>query len=332
MVHMRAAGFGAVLIVLAAALGGCQGGGATAPRFDTGTAYPWVTKSSLPLPLAGQGAVGINGSVYTMGASPLTLDIYRSKVLVYNPPTDTWAVKGDKPTSRGAFGVGAANNLMYTIGGLGSFADDFGRKTVEAYDPTSDTWTTKASLPKDTRGGAVSGNDRFLYMASSAQLGLYYGGYARKLNTLNAYDSATNSWTSKPVWPSERVNVSLGVVNNIVYVIGGIDLDVGAVAVVEAFDPSTNTWTTKAPLPTARSGVAIGVVNNIMYVIGGVDVTHHATAVVEAYDPSTNTWTTKPPMLTARADMVIARVNSTLYVMGGSANYKSLPTVEAFTP
>ena len=56
--------------------------------------------------------------------------------------------------------------------------------------------------------------------------------------------------------------MAVGVVNGIVYVIGGERTSSGGTfAQNEAYNPTTNTWTTAAPMLTPRHGAAFGVIN-----------------------------------------------------------------------
>src|SRR6266576_1225796 len=80
---------------------------------------------------------------------------------------------------------------------------------------------------------------------------------------------APGSWTTKASMLTPRSSLSSGVVNGILYAVGGIAASTAIVATNEAYDPATDTWTTKAPMPTARAGLAVGVVNGIVYAIGG---------------------------------------------------------------
>ena len=135
-------------------------------------------------------------------------------------------------------------------------------------------------------------------------------------------------WTTKASMPTARWGLGGGVVNGIVYAVGGAGWST-VLATVEAYDPATNTWTTKAPMPTARR-TAVGVVNGTLYAVGGWSGSWVAT--VEAYDPATNTWTTKAPMPTARDAVAVGVANGILYAVGGLARTGWVGTVEAYDP
>ncbi len=78
-----------------------------------------------------------------------------------------------------------------------------------------------------------------------------------------------------------RAVVLLGVVNGVLYALGGSDA--GIMATMEVYDPATDTWTTNTAMPTARDGLAGGVVNGVLYAVGGYNSAYLAT--VEAYTP-----------------------------------------------
>src|SRR5690242_15221774 len=59
------------------------------------------------------------------------------------------------------------------------------------------------------------------------------------------------SWTTKASMPTSRYGLSVGVVNGILYAIGGDTIN-GPSNTVEAYDPATDTWSAKASMPTAR--------------------------------------------------------------------------------
>ena len=68
--------------------------------------------------------------------------------------------------------------------------------------------------------------------------------------------------------PTRRSFVGVGMVNGILYAVGGLD-DIGTpLASVEAYDPTTDSWSSRAPVPvTSADGPEIGVVDGILYAV-----------------------------------------------------------------
>lgn len=191
--------------------------------------------------------------------------------------------------------------------------------------PGPGAWTTKAPMPTPRRLLGTGVNNGILYAIGGS------GNNATCCNqfaTLEAYNPATNTWTPMAPMPTGREGLAAGVVNGILYAVGGYNGVVNTL--VEAYDPVANTWVTRAPMSTGRFNLAIGVVNGILYAIGGDSL-----GSVEAYDPPTNTWTTKTPMPTPRRFLAVEVVNGILYAIGGCADNtcaNAIATVEAYNP
>ncbi len=77
-------------------------------------------------------------------------------------------------------------------------------------------------------------------------------------------------WIAKAPMLTPRLFHAVGVVNGILYAVGGATLSGrDYLDTVEAYDPITNSWTIKARMPTPREGLAVGVANGILYALGG---------------------------------------------------------------
>jgi N-acetylneuraminic acid mutarotase len=191
-------------------------------------------------------------------------------------------------------------------------------------------WTPRASMPTGRYGAAAAVVNATIYA-----IGGYTNGTATAV--VEAYDSSTDTWTTKAPMPAgPRSYLAAGVVNGIVYAVGGDNNANPPVeyATLEAYDPSTNSWSTKAPMPTARHDLAVGEVNGILYAAGGFSYTTGAYfATLEAYDPAAKTWTTKAPMPTGRDGVAAGVVNGILYVVGGvNSSAIRVGTIEAYDP
>ena len=115
--------------------------------------------------------------------------------------------------------------------------------------------------------------------------------------------------------PTGRRSLAAGVINGIVYAVGG-EAGGGFTNVVEAYDHKTDTWTTKAPMKAPRQQLGVGVINGILYAVGGGN-NNNASSRVEAYNPKTDRWTTKAPLLTAQDSLAVGVINGKLYAVGG---------------
>jgi len=222
-----------------------------------------------------------------------------------NSPTGTITFKLYPPSDATCSGTPSYTNTV-TVNGVGTYATSPGFVANRA---GTWHWTTRYS---------GDGTNNVVNSACAAE----------------PVSATGDSWTTRAPMPSPRRALGVGVVNKILYAIGGLSTSNAAVATVEAYNPVTNSWTSMAPMPTARYGLAVGVVNGIVYAVGGVTGGRASqVATIEAYDPVTNTWTTKAPMPTARAALAVGVVNGVLYAVGGvTRNGSTVATVEAYNP
>ncbi|HEU0210253.1 MAG TPA: putative Ig domain-containing protein [Candidatus Udaeobacter sp.] len=230
----------------------------------------WSAKSPMLNPRWLAGAGMINGIMYVVGGQTgcggavATVDSYATG-------TDTWSsAPRDLPQRRAryAMGVGVVDNVLYAIGGnnTSDTATDF----VDAYDPGTDTWAPKTSMPTKRGYPVVVVAHNKIYAIGGLNNGL-------QLNAVEEFDPAGNqgmgSWRSKQSIPILQTKGAGGVINNLIYVIAGIDSTATTIPAdlltVQTFDPVANSWTTGPDALTARSNHGAAVVNNILYAVGG---------------------------------------------------------------
>jgi len=287
----------------------------------------WETKANMPSARNGSAAGVINDIFYVAGGWSGS---HLRNVEAYDPITDTWTIKNLRPSIQTGAAYGVVNGILYTAGGGNCCV---AIASTWAYNPITDSWTQKASMSAPRRNGAGGVINGIFYFA-----GGLVAADAVVAATLEAYDPNTDSWTTLSPMPTPRFSSrAAGVINGILYVVGGRDFS-GILATLEAYDPATDSWTTLSPMPTARFESVAGVINGILYVVGGrdtIDVSIPALATVEAYDPVTDTWSTMDPMPTARSAPVSAVINGQLYVAGGYDPVgvtATVSTLEVFTP
>jgi N-acetylneuraminic acid mutarotase len=134
--------------------------------------------------------------------------------------------------------------------------------------------------------------------------------------------------------PTARGNLAIGVINGILYAVGGTNGNGFPLNTVEAYDLATNTWAAKADMPTPRTYLAAGVINGMLYAVGGWGDAFGQTTLntVEAYDPATDIWATEAPMPTRRYLLAGAVTGRKFYAVGGWNANKVVNAVEVFDP
>jgi N-acetylneuraminic acid mutarotase len=146
-------------------------------------------------------------------------------------------------------------------------------------------------------------------------------GTAADSKRLEAYDPATNTWTTKASIPFSSDHPNVAATADKLYILG----EVGAQNSAE-YDPTTNTWTMKAPVPTQRAASATAAIGTKIYVAGGAMGSNGASfgptvRDFAVYDTTTNTWETLDPIpAPGRNHAVGAAVNGIFYIIGGRTN------------
>lgn len=191
------------------------------------------------------------------------------------------------------------------------------------------TWQPKTPMPTARLSFGVGAVNGILYAVGGT---LPPNPNANLLATAEAYDPATNTWTTRAPMPTARMGLGVAEVNGILYAIGGVDASM-SFSVMEAYDPATNTWTSKAPMPNGRVWFGVAVIDGLIYTVGGASRVAEAVTTVEVYNPCTDSWTTRASMPTARAWLGVGAVNGILYAVGGQRSYLDYRAdVEAYDP
>ncbi|XP_029341628.1 ring canal kelch homolog [Acyrthosiphon pisum] len=104
------------------------------------------------------------------------------------------------------------------------------------------------------------------------------------------FDYNTQEWRMISGLPFIRCDFGAGVLNNLLYVVGGYSKSSPHLNTVECYHPSLDRWKPVAKMSVCRSGVGVGVLDGVLYAVGGHDGFNHLSSV-EAYRPSTGVWT-----------------------------------------
>jgi hypothetical protein len=151
------------------------------------------------------------------------------------------------------------------------------------------------------------------------------------LSTVEAYDPATNTWTTKRDMPGPKDGLSTCAVDGTIYAIGG-GFNHPADSSVIAYNPNTDTWSEKDDMPSPRAGLSTCGVDDIIYAIGGRIIVFGGLSAVEAYHPATNTWMIKTGMPTSRSWLSSSTADGKIYAIGGLHDGEPVATVEEYDP
>lgn len=165
----------------------------------------------------------------------------------YNPATGAWSPVAPLPTARDSLAAAAApcpagqtGECVYALGGRGAAP---WLNTVDSYNPATDAWTTLPSMPTGrqllaaTAAPCPPGERGTCVYALGGQSAAAYA-----VDTVEAYNPATNAWTSLASMSTPRIGPAAahaacppGKDGTCVYAIGGANMN-GFAAALEAFN------------------------------------------------------------------------------------------------
>lgn len=140
----------------------------------------------------------------------------------YDPATNKWETRSSMPTARNHAASGVVGGKVYVIGGrlaaeslwVGSNTD-----VVETYDPVTNSWGAAGlRMPTARSGMGWATYQGRIYIAGGE---VYDAHMFATIRAVEAYDPANNQWNFLPTMPTARHGVSVAVVGDRLYVIGG---------------------------------------------------------------------------------------------------------------
>ena len=131
--------------------------------------------------------------------------------------------------------------------------------------------------------------------------------------------AAHGGWRPGPSIPTERSEVAAAVVEETVYVIGGLAIDGRTLATVEALPPAADAWQVRAPLPAPRDHLAAVDLGGRLYVVAGSPgwFNQQTSTTLWVYDAGQDAWESRAPLPLGRAAHAAVALNGKLYVAGG---------------
>src|SRR5947207_1061486 len=109
----------------------------------------WASEAPMPTPRFGLDVAAdpASGLIYALGGQVgVCPDATTSEV--YNPATNSWAIKASMPSPHDQGGAAVVNGIVYAIGGQNGCGFGNVLDTVDAYNPATDTWAAMAHLPE----------------------------------------------------------------------------------------------------------------------------------------------------------------------------------------
>ncbi|MBA2468694.1 MAG: PQQ-binding-like beta-propeller repeat protein [Chloroflexia bacterium] len=130
------------------------------------------------------------------------------------------------------------------------------------------------------------------------------------------------AWQTTAPIPAPGSEFSAAVVDGVIYVAGGFDVE----SRLFAFDTSTAAWTERAALPEPRHHAGLAALDGYVYLAGGHDHESQAVDTCWRYDPAQDAWEELPPLPQgSRGALGLAALDGKVYAVGGSSGDLSGP-------
>ena len=236
-------------------------GGAWEPIDDVWEYDPaadsWKSLAPLPSKRGSAVAVEVGGKIYVIGGAttvegskdPFFTFFGPARVLstneVYDPATNKWESRRPMAVPRNHAFAGAVNGKIYVIGGRtghGFILSATNTDVVEEYNPVADMWSApKERMPTPRSGGGWGTDGRRIYVAGGEVTTKELVGAFRGIE---AYEPATNSWTTLPSMPMPRHGIAGAVIGNRFHLVSGMIQSAGAMAFLDPHLQPTRRRTT----------------------------------------------------------------------------------------
>jgi N-acetylneuraminic acid mutarotase len=134
--------------------------------------------------------------------------------------------------------------------------------------------------------------------------------------------------------PSWRYEFAAGVLDEKIYVVGGISLPSVwfPMRLVEVYDVKTDVWKTVAPYPKLVHHTGAVACMGKLYVVGGNGIRIYPRSSMFVYDPSEDSWMKKADLPTARGALGVVSLDNHIYAVGGGINTRAVNILEAYDP
>lgn len=191
--------------------------------YDTET-DTWQTKTPMPTARYGLEANVVDGKIYLIGGwiqSESSSKVDKSaQVNIYDPLTDTWTTGTPMPTAVAEYASAVMDGKIYIISGVASGTTI--TNLTQIYDPRTDKWNLGAPIPMGVSSAAAVATT-----GTEVAKAIYVIGGSNATYPLNGqytnqvYFPETDSWDIAASMPIDRAGLSVTVVNDKLYVIGG---------------------------------------------------------------------------------------------------------------
>ena len=221
--------------------------------------------------------------------------------------TIVWKQLADLPEGYYCGEAVTLNNEIYFVAGRNDISTT---PFFYKFNPKTNQWIKLADIPNPATN-----------LALAAVKGKIYAiGGDKFQNTNREYNLQTNTWKILEPMPTARQHIDCGIIDNEIFIMGGLTSWKNISQKNEAYDVLSNSWSEKAAIPSLRNNAAVVTLGSLIYVIGGAGTKDNIWGdilTVETYNMNSDKWVRKGdlPLLLFKPGAVV--VNDEIIVLGG---------------
>lgn len=325
LLQPRAAAAAAVVGDRLVVTGGVDSNGALLNTTEVFDGNSWSLGTPIPTPRQMLAAASDGKLVYTVGGT--TGDSDQVNVEAYDPAAKTWTTLPALPQARSDLGVTITDGRLVAVGGV---SGEQVLKSVSVFDLVTKTWTDLPDMATARHGMAVAAVEKSVYAVggSTAVGDSQVVSSAEVLKLPRREIRPAPQWRSLPDAPTPRLMMAWAVLNNKIWIMGGLQNGV-ALQTVESFDPRTGAWETGPSLPIPLHHAAAAAYRGEVVVLGGAS-DNIADGSNKVFALRGGNWVELPSLTHARAAPAAAVAGGKLVVVGGQNAKQVVPQTEVF--
>jgi serine/threonine-protein kinase PknK len=325
LLQPRAAAAAAVVGDRLVVTGGVDSNGALLNTTEVFDGNSWSLGAPIPTPRQMLAAASDGKLVYTVGGT--TGDSDQVNVEAYDPAAKTWTTLPTLPQARSDLGVAIADGRLVAVGGVSG-----GQvlKSVSVLDLMTKTWDGLPDMATARHGMAVAPVEKSVYAIGGSTAGgdSQVTSSAEVLKLPARKIQPSSQWRSLPDAPTARLMMAWAVLNNKIWIMGGLRNGV-PLQTVESYDPHTGAWETGPPLPIPLHHAAAATYRGEVVVLGGAS-DNLADGSNKVFALRGGNWVELPSLTHARAALAAAVVGDKLVAVGGQNAKQLVPQTEVF--
>ena len=306
--------------------GGVDSNGAllnTTEIFDGNT---WTLGAPIPTPRQMLAAASDGKLMYAVGGSNGSSDL--TTVEVYDQTAKAWTTSAPLPQARSDLGVAVADGRLVAVGGL---SGGLVLKSVSVFDLMTKAWDALPDMATGRHGMAVDAVAKSVYAIGGSTVAddSQVVSTAEVLALPARKTQPGSQWRTLPNAPTPRLMMAWTVLNDKIWIMGGLRSGAEPLQIVESYDPKTGAWETGPPLPIPLHHAAAATYRGEVVVLGGA-TDSLAQGSDKVFALRGGSWVPLPSLTHARAAPAAAVVGDKLIAFGGQNNKQLVKPTEVF--